>query len=125
MAGQGTRLAETRGARSPASTSVTLQSLEALERDPSGPGHELQQPGPPLLIEGLHGLPEPADDVAVGHTVLQPSVGLPVAHVDLIQAAYDQLRRRLEASYFSDVQTGSWQPPRSPASERREFVASE
>lgn len=80
------------GARSPASTSVTLQSLEALERDPSGPGHELQEPGPPLLVEGLHRLPEPADDVAVGPAVLQPRVGLPVAHVDLIQAADDQLR---------------------------------
>lgn len=69
----------------------TLQSLEALERDPSGPGHELQEPGPPLLVEGLHSLPEPPDDVAVGHAVLQPRVGLPVAHVDFIQATDDQL----------------------------------
>lgn len=87
----GTRLGEPRGAGSPASTSVTLQSLEALERDPSGAGDELQEPGPPLLVEGLHGLPEPPHDVAVGHAVFQPSVGLPVAHVDFIQAADDQL----------------------------------
>lgn len=83
----------TRGAKSPAATSVTLQRLEALERDARGPRDELQEPGPPLLVEGLHGLPEPPDDVAVGHTVLQPSVGLPVAQVYFIQAANYQLGR--------------------------------
>lgn len=75
----------------PDSTSVTLQSLEALERNSCGSCHKLQEPGSPLLIEGLHRLPEPPDDVAVCHTVLQPSVGLPVIQVYLIQAAYYQL----------------------------------
>lgn len=76
---------------SSSSTSVTLQSLEALERDSGGSSHELQEPGPPLLVEGLHRLPEPPDDVAVGHAVLQPGVGLPVTHVYFIQATNYQL----------------------------------
>lgn len=71
--------------------SVTLQGLEALERDSGGPRHELQEPGPPLLVEGLHRLPEPPDDVAVSCAVLQPGVGLPVVHVYFIQAAHYQL----------------------------------
>lgn len=47
----------------------TLERLEALQRHPRGAGHELQQPRPPLLVEELHSLPEPLDDVAVGGTV--------------------------------------------------------
>lgn len=82
---------ETPSASSPASTSVTLQGLEALEWDSRRSRHELQEPGPPLLVEGLHRLPEPPDDVAVSHTVLQPRVGLPVVQVYFIQAAYYQL----------------------------------
>lgn len=77
--------------RGPDSTSVTLQSLEALQRHSGGACDKLQQPGPPLLVEGLHGLPEPPDDVAVRHTVLQARVGLPVVQVDLVQPTYDQL----------------------------------
>lgn len=71
--------------------SVTLQGLEALERDSGGSRHELQEPGPPLLVEGLYRLPKPLDDVAVGRAVLQPGIGLPVVQVYLIQAAYNQL----------------------------------
>lgn len=72
-------------------TSVTLQSLEALERNSCGSCHKLQESGSPFLIESLHRLPEPPDDVAVCHTVLQPSVGLPVVQVYLIQPTYYQL----------------------------------
>lgn len=75
----------------PDSTSVTLQSLEALERNSCGSCHKLQKSGSSLLIEGLHRLPEPPDDVAVCHTVLQPCVGLPVIQVYLIQSTYYQL----------------------------------
>lgn len=80
-----------RPSASPTTTSVTLQRLEALEGDPRGARHELQQPGPPLLVEGLHRLPKPPDHVAVSPAVLQPRVGLPVVQVDLVQAADDQL----------------------------------
>lgn len=95
----------------PAATAVTLQRLEALEGDPHGARHELQQPGPPLLIEGLHRLPEPPDHVAVGPAVLQPRVGLPVVQVDLVQAADDQLRG-MKAGHFLDTQRDG--PPRLP-----------
>lgn len=105
-------------ATSPASTSVTLQSLEALEGDSSGPGDKLQEPGPPLLIEGLHRLPEPAHDVAVGHTVLEPSVGLPVVQIDFIQAADDQLGRWCKACYFYRcLHQRHDKPPRFPVCE--------
>lgn len=75
----------------PASTPVTLQRLETLKWDPRGASDELQQPCTPLLIEGLHRLPEPANHVTVGPAVLQPCVALPVVQVDLVQATNDQL----------------------------------
>lgn len=71
--------------------SVTLQSLETLEGNPRGARHKLQQPGPSLLIKGFHRLPEPLDNIAVSHAVLQACVGLPVIQVDLIQATYYEL----------------------------------
>ena len=97
----------------PAATAVTLQRLEALEGDPRGARHELQQPGPPLLVEGLHRLPEPPDHVAVGPTVLQPRVGLPVVQVDLVKAADDQLRG-VKVGHFPDTQHDG--VPRLPGS---------
>lgn len=69
----------------------TLQGLEALQGDAGGAGDKLQQPSPPLLIVGLHGAPEPLDDVAVRGAVFQPGVDLPVVNVDLAQAADDKL----------------------------------
>ncbi|OWK11178.1 hypothetical protein Celaphus_00007304 [Cervus elaphus hippelaphus] len=99
----------------PAATAVTLQRLEALEGDPLGARHELQQPGPPLLVEGLHRLPEPPDHIAVGPAVLQPRVGLPVVQVNLVQAADDQLRG-MKVGHFLDTQRDA--PPRLPGRRR-------
>lgn len=102
-------------AKSPAAASVTLQRLEALEWDARGPRDELQEPGPPLLIKGLHGLPEPPDDAAVGSTVLQPRVGLPVAHVYFIQAAYYQLGGvggELLLTHVTSIRAGATQASR-------------
>lgn len=105
-------------ASGPAPMSVTLQGLEALERDAGGSRHELQEPGPSLFIEGLHRLPEPPDDVAVGCAVLQPGVGLPVVQIYLIQAAYDQLRRVQSQLLLRHENQGHNMPPRAAAHER-------
>ena len=71
---------------------ATLQCFEALQRNTRGAGDKLEESAPPLLVEGLHRLPEPLDDVAVGDAVLQPRVRLPVAKVDLPQTTDDQLQ---------------------------------
>lgn len=63
-----------------------------MQRNSGGAGDKLQQPGSALLLEGLHGFPEPFDDVAVRSAVFEPRVGLPVVDVDLTQAAHDQLQ---------------------------------
>jgi len=76
---------------------VTLEGLEALQRNSGGAGDELQQPGPALLVEGLHGLPEPLDAAALRRAVLEPRVRLPVVDVDFAEAAHDQLRGRRES----------------------------
>lgn len=73
---------------------VTLKGLEALQGNPGGAGDKLQQPRSSLLVEGLHGFPEPLHDVAVRGAVFEPRVGLPVVDVDFAQAAYDQLQVR-------------------------------
>lgn len=70
----------------------TLERLEALQGNSGGAGDELQQAGSALLVEGLHGFPEPFDDVALCRAVLEARVGLPVVDVDFTQATYDQLR---------------------------------
>lgn len=70
---------------------ATLQCFKALKRDTCGAGDELEQSAPPLLVEGLHRLPEPLHYVTVGHTVLKPRVGLPVVQIDLPKSSNDQL----------------------------------
>lgn len=97
----------------PDSMSVTLQSLEALERHSRGSCHELQESGPPLLIKGLHCLPEPSDDVAVGHTMLQARVRLPVIQVYFIQPAYYQLGKGVRLEVKSEPSTSLALPQES------------
>lgn len=70
---------------------ITLEGLEALQGNSGRAGDKLQQPGSALLVKGLHGLPEPLDNVAVWSAVFEPCVGLPVVDVDFTQATYNQL----------------------------------
>lgn len=74
-----------------------------MERHSRGSCHELQESGPPLLIKGLHCLPEPSDDVAVGHTMLQARIRLPVIQVYLIQPAYYQLGKGIRLEVRSEM----------------------
>ena len=71
---------------------ATLQCFEALQRNTRGAGDKLEESAPPLLVEGLHGVPEPLHTVALGRAVLEPRVRLPVVDVDLPQATHNQLR---------------------------------
>lgn len=74
--------------------SLTLEGLEALQRNPGGASHKLQQSSSALLIKRLHRLPEPLDNVAVGSAVLKTRVGLPVVDVDFAKAAHNELHSR-------------------------------
>lgn len=70
---------------------VTLEGLEALQRNPGRARNKLQQPGSALLVKRLHCLPEPLDYVAVRGAVLETRVGLPIIDVDFAQATHDEL----------------------------------
>mmetsp|Transcript_21682 Transcript_21682/g.66385 ORF Transcript_21682/g.66385 Transcript_21682/m.66385 type:complete len:214 (-) Transcript_21682:731-1372(-) len=75
---------------------VPLQRAEALAGHAAGAGHELEQPRTALLVELLFDdLPEPLDDLmlrALGLVLpLVDRVRLPVRHVDLGQAAHEDL----------------------------------
>lgn len=61
---------------------ITLERLEALQGNSGGAGDKLQQAGSTLLVERLHGFPEPLHNVAVWGAVFEPRVGLPVVDVD-------------------------------------------
>lgn len=77
----------------------TLEGLEALQGNSGGAGDKLQQPGSALLVEGLHGFPEPFHNVAIWSAVFEPRVGLPVVDVDFTQATYDQLQVEERSSF--------------------------
>ena len=55
-----------------------LQRLEALQGNSAGASHELEEPGPHLLVVPPHDPPEPDHLGALGSAVLQASVRLPV-----------------------------------------------
>ena len=58
-----------------------LQRLEALQGNSAGASHELEEPGPHLLVVPPHDLPEPDHLGALGSAVLQASVSLPVRQI--------------------------------------------
>ena len=72
-----------------------MQRLEALQGNATASRDELQQSRSLLLVELVDRAPEPLDDVRVVVAVLQPSVGLPIAHVDLAQTTDDQLQAQI------------------------------
>lgn len=70
---------------------LTLESLEALQRNSGWSSDKLQQPGSTLLIEWFHSFPKPLHNVAVWCTMFESCVGLPVGYVNFTQSTHNQL----------------------------------
>ena len=85
-----------------------LQGFEPLQRDSAGSRHELEQPGPHLLVVTLHDPPEPNNLGALGRAVLQTGVALPVGEVYSAQTS-DNLTETLRGTfkYIANLPTSS------------------
>ena len=71
-----------------------MQRLEALERHPGAAGDKLEDSRSHLIVEAVHGAPEPAHNVRLPGAVLEARVLLPVLQVYLAQTADHQLKYR-------------------------------
>lgn len=70
----------------------TLQLLEAVERNLTRTGHELQQLGPLFFVEGADRTPEPLDLRRRSGVVVVLGVVFPFIHVDFRQTGNQQLQ---------------------------------